>query len=45
MSYQKSRFLQWIDHRVRVTIHDGRMLVGTYIAYDKHMNLVLADTD
>jgi small nuclear ribonucleoprotein B and B' len=42
---QKSKFLQWIDFRVRITIQDGRMMVGTFMAYDKHMNVVLADTD
>lgn len=42
---QKSKFLQWIDFRVRITIQDGRMMVGTFLAYDKHMNIVLSDTD
>ena len=42
---QKSKFWQWIDHRVRVTINDQRMLVGTMIGFDKHLNVVLADTE
>jgi len=42
---QKSKFWQWIDHRVRVTIGDRRMLVGTFIAFDKHLNVVLAETE
>ena len=42
---QKSKFLQWIDYRVRVTIQDGRMIVGTFLAFDKHMNLVLSETE
>ncbi len=42
---QKSKFWQWIDHRVRVTIADCRMMVGTLIGFDKHLNLVLADTE
>ena len=42
---QKSKFWQWIDHRVRVTIGDRRMMVGTFIAFDKHLNVVLAETE
>ena len=43
-----SKFLQWINYRVRVQLHDSskdRYLVGTLISYDKHMNLVLVDTE
>ena len=42
---QKSKFWQWIDCRVRVTIQDQRVLVGTFIGFDKHLNAVLADTE
>ena len=42
---RSSKFLQWINYRIRVTIQDSRMLVGTFIAFDKHMNLVMADTE
>lgn len=40
----KSKFWQWIDHKVRVMIKDKRMMVGTLIGFDKHLNLVLSDT-
>jgi len=34
-----------IDYRVRITMHDGRQLTGLLLAFDKFMNVVLADTE
>lgn len=34
-----------MNHRVRVTLLDGRMFVGTFMAFDQHLNLVLADCE
>eukprot|EP00923_Selenidium_pygospionis_P057171 GHVN01099836.1.p1 GENE.GHVN01099836.1~~GHVN01099836.1.p1 ORF type:complete len:160 (-),score=27.78 GHVN01099836.1:1664-2143(-) len=45
MPGRASRMQQWISYRVRVTIRDARMLVGTLMAFDRHMNLVLADCE
>lgn len=34
-----------INYRLRVTMMDGRQMAGQMLAFDKHMNLVLADTE
>ncbi|KAK8088574.1 hypothetical protein PG997_003535 [Apiospora hydei] len=34
-----------INYRMRVTLMDGRQMTGQMLAFDKHMNLVLADTE
>ncbi|KAH6691538.1 small nuclear ribonucleoprotein [Plectosphaerella plurivora] len=34
-----------INYRMRVTLNDGRQMTGQMLAFDKHMNLVLADTE
>ena len=40
-----SKMQQFLNYRVRVTLHDGRELFGTLSAFDRHMNLVLTDTE
>lgn len=37
--------MQLINSRLRLTLSDGRTLVGQLLAYDKHLNLVLADVE
>jgi small nuclear ribonucleoprotein B and B' len=34
-----------INWRLKVTINDGRAFIGQMLAFDKHMNLVLADCE
>ena len=37
--------LSLINWRLKVTINDGRALIGQMLAFDRHMNLVLADCE
>lgn len=37
--------VNWLNYRVRITLHDGRQLVGIFLAFDRHMNLVISDCE
>lgn len=40
---QKSRLADLLHYRIRALTHDGRAYVGELLAFDAHMNLVLAE--
>ncbi|KAI2629873.1 Sm-like ribonucleoprotein [Hypoxylon sp. NC1633] len=45
MSNKQGKMAGYINYRMRVTLVDGRQMTGQMLAFDKHMNLVLADTE
>ncbi|KAK2748314.1 hypothetical protein FQN57_000972 [Myotisia sp. PD_48] len=44
-SNKQGKMQNLINYRMRVTLTDGRQMSGQMLAFDKHMNLVLADTE
>lgn len=45
MARKGGKMMQWINYRVRIIVTDGRQMVGNLLAFDKHMNMVLSDTE
>lgn len=40
-----SKLMQMVNCRIRITLTDGRVMLGQLLAYDKHLNLVVADCE
>eukprot|EP00121_Abeoforma_whisleri_P008357 Awhi_evm1s7673 len=46
MSVTKSaKMMNFVNYKMKVSITDNRTLVGTFMAFDKYMNLVLGDCE
>ncbi|KAM3589315.1 Small nuclear ribonucleoprotein-associated protein B [Umbelopsis sp. WA50703] len=45
MTSKNSKMMNIINYRLRITLADSRVLTGQMLAFDKHMNLVLADCE
>jgi small nuclear ribonucleoprotein B and B' len=37
--------MNFVNYRMKVTVTDNRTLIGTFMAFDKHMNIVLGDCE
>ncbi|KAL0089086.1 hypothetical protein F4703DRAFT_1448861 [Phycomyces blakesleeanus] len=42
---RNSKMMNIVNYRLRITLSDSRVLTGQMLAFDKHMNLVLADCE
>lgn len=42
---KSQKISQFLNYRMKITLSDLRNIIGTFLAFDKHMNLVLGDAE
>ena len=45
MAGRSSKIQQHINYKVRVTLQDNREMQGVFLAFDKHMNVIVGDCE
>ena len=40
-----AKMAAYVNYRMRITMSDARIIIGTFLAYDKFMNIILADSE
>jgi len=45
MSSKGGKMQQYLNYRMRLVLSDGRELIGQFMAFDKHMNVVIGDVE